>query len=84
MAHLLAEDGRFITGNDGLGVPIDQWQPGDVIVQHHELELPPGTAGRYYLQTGVYWSDSLERWGVLDRGLIVGDRLLVGEIQVEP
>jgi len=84
MAHLLDDDGRLVAGGDGLGVPIDQWEVGDLIVQHHTLDLPPGTTGRFWLQTGVYWSDSLERWQILHQGSVVGDRLLVGEIQLEP
>lgn len=85
MAHLLADDGRLAAGDDGMGVPIDQWQPGDVIVQHHALSLPAEAAARrYWLQTGVYWLDSLARWNVLQQGEAVGDRLLVGEVQVEP
>ena len=83
MAHLLAGDGTLVAGEDGLGVPVAQWQQGDVIVQHHTLALPAQiAAGRYWLETGVYWSDSVERWDALWRGNVAGDRLLVGEVQV--
>jgi len=84
MAHLLTADGRFLAGDDGLSVPSDQWQSGDVIVQHHALLVPPeALPDRYWLQTGVYWLDSSQRWSVLARGEVVGDRLLVGEVEVE-
>ncbi|NLE44465.1 MAG: hypothetical protein GX620_07065 [Chloroflexi bacterium] len=85
MAHILADDGRLISGDDGLGVPIDQWRAGDVIVQHHVMELSADVLpGRYWVETGAYWLDSHERWGVLKNGHAVGDRLIVGEIRVEP
>ena len=63
MAHLTGEDGIPIAVGDGLGVPIDQLQPGDVIIQQHTLEIPTNTKpGHYSLQTGAYWLETMERW----------------------
>jgi hypothetical protein len=78
MAHLLAADGTLIATGDGLGVPIEMWQPGDVIVQRHRLALTEdGPSGPYWLQTGVYWLDTLERWPIVVDGQAVGDRFFL-------
>jgi hypothetical protein len=70
MAHLVEAGGAAIAVGDGLGVGMDQLQPGDVIVQRHRLPVPEGTAaGEYELRTGAYWLDGTERWTVhLDEG----------------
>jgi hypothetical protein len=78
MAHLLATDGTPLAIGDGLGVPIDGWQPGDVILQRHlfdisRAELPDA----YVLQTGAYWLDTMERMPVWVAGQPAGDRLLL-------
>jgi hypothetical protein len=58
MLHLRHNDGAPLAVGDGLGVPIDQWQPGDVIVQRHRLAIPSdAVAGTYALHTGAYWLD---------------------------
>ncbi len=66
MAHLLGPDGSAVAVGDGLGFPIEQWQPGDVFVQRHSLpvpaDAPPGT---YTVVTGAYWLDTMERWPVI-------------------
>jgi len=67
MAHLSGADGVPIANGDGLGVPRDQWQPDDVLVQRHLLPIPPDTApGDYTLRTGAYWLDSMERWSIVE------------------
>ena len=41
--------------SDGLGVPAEMWQPGDVIVRRHLLKLPGDLAsGDYTLHVGLY------------------------------
>ncbi len=58
MAHVVGPDGVPIAVGDGLGVPIEQWRVGDVLVQQHPLSLPPTTApGQYVVTTGGYWLD---------------------------
>jgi hypothetical protein len=60
-------------------MPVEQWRPGDVIVQRHRLALPQGTPGGVYrLQTGAYWLDTLARWTV-EGG---GDHIILAEVQV--
>jgi 4-amino-4-deoxy-L-arabinose transferase-like glycosyltransferase len=84
MAHALGPDGRVIAAGDGLGVPIESWQPGDIFIQRHTLTVPKDApSGSYWLQTGVYWLDDAlrERWPVQDVRAL-GDRLLLTTLEV--
>ena len=82
MAHVLGSDGHVIAVGDGLSVPIESWQVGDVFVQRHSLALPKDAMpGSYWIQTGVYWLDTEERWLVRDNRAI-GDRALLATIEV--
>jgi len=82
MAHVLAPDGSGAAVGDGLGVPIESWQPGDVFVQRHTLTLskdaPPGV---YWVQTGVNWLAGGKRWPAQD-ARATGDRALLVPIEV--
>lgn len=83
MAHALGSDGRAWVVGDGLGVPIESWQVGDVFVQRHTLSFPADVPpGIYWIQTGVYWLDDGERWSVRD-GDTPGDRVLLVPIEVQ-
>ncbi|MFN2286315.1 MAG: phospholipid carrier-dependent glycosyltransferase [Anaerolineae bacterium] len=65
LAHLLGPDGAGVAVGDGLGFPIEQWQPDDVIVQQHVLSIPADARpGVYTVITGAYWLDTMERWHV--------------------
>jgi hypothetical protein len=71
MLHLVGGAGAPVAVGDGLGVGIDQWRAGDVIVQRHVLDLPPDLApGDYQLLTGAYWLDDLTRLRAGDRSEI--------------
>ncbi len=81
MGHLNGPDGTVVAVDDGLGVPLEYWQPGDILVQRHRLPLPAGAPpGTYTLHTGGYWLEPLQPWRV-DTG--DGQTILVGEISVE-
>jgi 4-amino-4-deoxy-L-arabinose transferase-like glycosyltransferase len=81
MAHLLDIDGSVVAVGDGLGVPIEVWQPGDTIVQRHHLDIPQdGVSGPYWLQTGAYWLDTMERWPIVIDGQPVADRCLLAAV----
>jgi hypothetical protein len=83
MAHLLDANGAPIAVGDGLGVPIDQWGPGDVIVQYHQFKIASETApGVYWPQFGAYTLPDVRRMPIWQDGIPVGDRMLVGEIEV--
>jgi hypothetical protein len=67
MAHLAGPDGTTAAVGDGLGYPIEQWRPGDLIIQRHTLTVPVQAApGSYTLLGGVYWLDNLKRWTFYD------------------
>ena len=81
MGHLVGPDGTVVAVDDGLGVPLEYWQQGDILVQRHRLPLPAGAPpGTYALRTGGYWLEPLQPWRV-DTG--DGQTILVGELTVE-
>lgn len=83
MAHLVGTDGVPLAVGDGLGVPVENWQPGDMIVQEHLLSVPQDTpAGQYWLHSGAYWLDTMERWPVRDADGTVSDRLELTTVEV--
>jgi arylsulfatase A-like enzyme len=83
MANIVGPEEQLATTGDGLGVPIESWQVGDVFVQRHKLIVPDNTpAGLYWVQTGVYWLDGTKRWPVKN-DLVTGDRVLLVPIQVK-
>jgi hypothetical protein len=82
MAHLVNAASQPMAVGDGLGVPSEQLQPGDVIVQRHSFAVPADApAGDYWLQTGAYWLDSLERWSVAEENPSI-DRILLGSVEL--
>jgi hypothetical protein len=83
MLHLVAPDGEHIVA-DGQGVPIEQWQVGDVIMQRHSIKIPSDApAGNYQLLTGAYWLDTLERWSVLSGDQPGATALTLATITIE-
>jgi hypothetical protein len=83
MLHLLGPDGSAVAVGDGLGVPIDSWQAGDVVVQRHALSLPPDAPpGEYALLAGAYWLDTLERWSVEVEGRPAGGEVTLPALPV--
>jgi len=80
MAHLVDGDGRAIGVADGLGVPMESWREGDVLVQVHRFSLTEDEGGDCWLRTGVYWLDTLERHRVTEPAMSEpggGDHVLV-------
>jgi len=78
LAHLLDDVGQVVATGDGLGVPVEQWRAGDVIVQRHKLAVPGDVpAGQYWVQTGVYTLGDGVRLRVLDQNVLVGDRVVL-------
>lgn len=83
MAHMVGPEGSPVAVGDGLGVPIEEWRPGDVIAQRHLLVVPEGTSpGEYLLQTGAYWLDTMERWTVRQEGGGTTDRMILTAVEV--
>jgi hypothetical protein len=57
--HLLAPDGHLVAGDDcepGRGsYPTTHWQPGDIIVDEYQLQIPADAPpGEYTLEIGLY------------------------------
>ncbi len=83
MAHLLNGDGQPVAVGDGLGVPVESWQVGDIIVQQHTLEVPPDAApGTYWLQTGAYALTDLQRLVVTSGRQPAADRIVLTRLEV--
>jgi 4-amino-4-deoxy-L-arabinose transferase-like glycosyltransferase len=89
--HLLDEHGQLVAPDgvgvqdDRLGVPRHTWQPGDEFVQVHRLNIEQVPPGKYRLALGLYNRADNVRWAAADRsGQPLGDRIIVGEIEVTP
>lgn len=83
MLHLVGPGGVPAVVGDGLGVPVDNWQIGDVIIQRHLLPLPADAPpGEYTLATGAYWLDTMERWTVQVEGEPESDQVLLPPVPV--
>ena len=84
MAHLVDAEGHPVAVADGLGVPWEQLQPGDLVMQRHVLSAAEDVpAGSYWPQTGAYWLDTMTRFPILAGGQAVGDRLLLSAVDFE-
>jgi len=62
MAHLVSLDSSAVAVGDGLGFSIDQWHPGDTIIQSHILTFAEESpVGLCEIRVGAYWLDIVER-----------------------
>jgi hypothetical protein len=61
MLHMRAPTGEGLAVGDGLGVPVEQWQAGDVLVQRHTLAVPDPAPDAAVLVAGAYWLDDVSR-----------------------
>jgi 4-amino-4-deoxy-L-arabinose transferase-like glycosyltransferase len=83
--HLLDEHDQIVAQDDRLGVPRHTWQPGDEFVQVQRLNLENVPPGQYRLALGLYDRADNGRWTATDRlGQALGDRIIIGEIEVTP
>ena len=61
-AHVLPGDDTILAQRDALDAPSWDWQAGDVVLQIHQMWLPPETAaGQYETVVGIYDRASGER-----------------------
>ena len=74
MAHLISADGYTLSVADGLGVSPFALHSGDIWVQRHGFPKPP-EGQDYWLRTGAYWLDTLERWNI--DGAVDADALFI-------
>ncbi len=90
--HLISPDGTIVAQSDAQPTwvvpwPTDHWSPGQPVLDGHRLPIPPDLSpGRYQVQMGLYYWESLERLPVLDGTTQqpIGDHVVLGEIQIEP
>ena len=84
--HLIDAQSRLLAQSDGLSAPTQFLRNGDVIVQLHRLQIPPGAApGACRLILGLYNSQTGVRAQFLDAGgRPLADHLLLPEIEVRP
>jgi 4-amino-4-deoxy-L-arabinose transferase-like glycosyltransferase len=81
--QVLDDAGNVRAQHDGLDVPVFGWREGDLLAQLHTLSLPEDLApGRYWVQLGVYETQTTERLPVLLDGTPVGTRLLLPPLEV--
>ncbi len=85
--QLLDDDGRLRTGHDSQPAngfrPTSAWPVGETIRDNHSWPLPDDLPpGRYRLVTGMYLLRTMERLPVRSGGQVVGDYVLLDEIDV--
>ena len=83
------DDSGLVAQGDGVPVmgysPTTRWEPGELIVDEHQIRLsedtPPGT---YLLLIGVYREDEMTNLSVLQAPQVLpGDRIILTPIEVE-
>jgi hypothetical protein len=85
--HLL-DEGEQMRGqkdNPPLGgsYPTTVWVSGEVVVDEYDIEIQPGASpGVHVIEVGMYDPANLQRLPVLDPTGAVGDRILLGNVQV--
>ena len=81
--HLLDAQSGYAAGEDRLDVWYDNWQPGDLFAQVHEVSLPAETPpGRYQLEIGAYDPATMQRLPVIREGATIADRVLLAPVEV--
>jgi len=79
---LIAQNDRWPVYNFS---PTTRWQPGEIVVDRYEIEIPPDTpTGVYRLLTGMYLVETMENLPVWERdGTPMGNRILLQSLSVE-
>ena len=78
------QDYTPLGGSNPTNLWIPKWLPGQTALDPYRLQVPAGTPpGDYYLEIGLYGMTTRQRIYQYDRqGNLVGDRLVLGPIQV--
>ncbi len=83
MAHLLGPDDLPIAVGDGLGVAVELWTPGSLLIQRHRLTIPAETPpGKYTFRTGAYTYPELERLPVTFDDGSTSDSISIGQLEI--
>ncbi|RIK55742.1 MAG: hypothetical protein DCC57_04845 [Chloroflexi bacterium] len=86
--HLIDDTGRLWTQADSRPVQYasntNRWPPGQVILDRHELALPPELpAGHYQVRVGLYDETNGQRLAVVDgQGEPVDDQILLAYVEI--
>ncbi|MCB9004681.1 MAG: glycosyltransferase family 39 protein [Ardenticatenaceae bacterium] len=80
--HLWSGAGEPAAQQDLLDAPGAGWQPGDLLIQRHELTAP--AAGSYQLLVGAYDQVSGVRYPVFVDGRAQSDAILLQTITINP
>jgi uncharacterized membrane protein len=87
--HLVDANGQLVAQQDDnpwweIPFPTSTWQPGELLQDRHELELPPDLPpGSYTLRVGVYYWQTLERLPLLENKVAVNNYVELGSIAVK-
>jgi len=86
--HMFDPQGNLIAQHDSVPAmwtyDTREWQPGDVVVDFHGMEVPPDVGpGTYTIVVGLYSEASGERWPVLgESGQPSGDQITLTQIDL--
>jgi len=86
--HLLNEAQQIIGQQDnppvGGSYPTPLWVPGEIVVDEYALLIHPDAgAGRAVIEIGLYDPATMQRLPVLDPTGATGDRVLLGDIEID-
>ncbi|MEJ2210203.1 MAG: glycosyltransferase family 39 protein [Anaerolineae bacterium] len=89
--HLLDAGGQIQAQMDsepqGGGLPTDRWAVGQVVQDNYALEISPeAQPGPHLLEVGMYLLATMDRLPVQDpdSGAVLGDRVVLGTVEVLP
>jgi len=85
--HLIDGEGTIWGQKDGWPeggfYPTSFWDPGEVVRDQYDLVIdPPALPGLYRFEVGLYLLATGERLPIIERGEVVGNRIILGEVEV--
>ena len=86
--HLVGQDGQVVSQHDGMPdggfYPTSAWEPGEVVVDEHQIDLPEDMPpGDYRLLVGLYRLETDERLPLLGpNGELLSDSVLLTTMTV--
>jgi hypothetical protein len=86
--HISGADGVLFAQADGFSAPSESWQMGDLLLQLHQIPIPPGTAvANYPITVGLYTCQNeactqTERLPLFVDGQPQGDQLFLQDLTI--
>ncbi len=82
--HLEDAWGKRWSQVETFAYPAEQWQPGEIIIQHIDVPIPPGTPpGDYRLRVGLFEAEQGTRLPLLDaNGRYAGDTFSIDKVPI--